>query len=190
MARHHWVRDGEHIDLGGRELEVIFTPGHTPDSLSLLDRRRGLLFTGDTFYPGPIYLFTPETDFAAYAQSVARLAQLVAHIRLLLPGHNVPIAAPESLARLNDSVKSVQLGAARFVVTEGRRDYRFEGFSLFSQKNREPSEPLLALLWSIGWQLLSEARNYQGDVYAPSSSSYYPVVVWQFWGRAAEGVPN
>jgi len=126
----HWVRDGEHIDLGGRELEVIFTPGHTPDSLSLLDRRRGLLFTGDTFYPGPIYLFTPETDFAAYAQSVARLAQLVAHIRLLLPGHNVPIAAPESLARLNDSVKSVQSGAARFVVTEGRRDYRFEGFSL------------------------------------------------------------
>ena len=126
----HWIRDGEHIDLGGRELEVIFTPGHTPDSLSLLDRRRGLLFTGDTFYPGPIYLFTPETDFAAYAQSVARLAQLVAHIRLLLPGHNVPIAAPESLARLNDSVKSVQSGAARFVVTEGRRDYRFEGFSL------------------------------------------------------------
>ena len=126
----HWVRDGEHIDLGGRELEVIFTPGHTPDSLSLLDRRSGLLFTGDTFYPGPIYLFTPETDFAAYAQSVARLAQLVPHIRLLLPGHNVPIAAPESLARLNDSVKSVQSGAARFVVTEGRRDYRFEGFSL------------------------------------------------------------
>ena len=126
----HWVRDGEHIDLGGRELEVIFTPGHTPDSLSLLDRRRGLLFTGDTFYPGPIYLFTPETDFAAYAQSVARLAQLVAHIRLLLPGHNVPIAAPKSLARLNDSVKNVQSGAARFVVTEGRRDYRFEGFSL------------------------------------------------------------
>ena len=126
----HWVRDGEHIDLGGRELEVIFTPGHTPDSLSLLDRRRGLLFTGDTFYPGPIYLFTPETDFAAYAQSVARLAQLVPHVRLLLPGHNVPIAAPESLARLNDSVKSVQSGAARFVVTEGRRDYRFEGFSL------------------------------------------------------------
>lgn len=126
----HRVRDGEHIDLGGRELEVIFTPGHTPDSLSLLDRPRGLLFTGDTFYPGPIYLFTPETDFAAYAQSVARLAQLVPQIRLLLPGHNVPIVAPESLARLNDAVKSVQSGAARFVVTEGRRDYRFEGFSL------------------------------------------------------------
>ena len=38
-----WVRDGQHLDLGNRELEVIFTPGHTPDSLCLFDRTNGLL---------------------------------------------------------------------------------------------------------------------------------------------------
>jgi len=126
----HWGHDRERIYLGGRQLEILFTPGHTPDSLSLLDRQYGLLFTGDTFYPGPIYLFTPETDFAAYAHSVARLAQLVPHLRLLLPSHNVPVAAPPFLTRLNGAVKKIQSGDAKFEVTDGRREYSLEGFSL------------------------------------------------------------
>jgi glyoxylase-like metal-dependent hydrolase (beta-lactamase superfamily II) len=42
------VRDGTVIDLGDRKLEVIAVPGHTPDSIALLDRGHRLLFTGDT----------------------------------------------------------------------------------------------------------------------------------------------
>jgi glyoxylase-like metal-dependent hydrolase (beta-lactamase superfamily II) len=126
----HRVADGEHIHLGNRELEVIFTPGHTPDSLSLLDRKHGLLFTGDTFYPGPIYLFTPETDFDAYTKSVARLAKLAPKLELLLPAHNVPVAKPEFLDRLEKAVEQVRSGAAKPVVTEGRREFSFQGFSL------------------------------------------------------------
>lgn len=126
----HRVKDGERIHLGNRELEVIFTPGHTPDSLSLLDRKHGLLFTGDTFYPGPIYLFTPETDFDAYTKSVARLARLAPKLELLLPAHNVPVAAPEFLDRLEKAVEQVRSGTAKPVVTEGRREYSFQGFSL------------------------------------------------------------
>lgn len=124
------VRDAERFDLGGRQLEVIFTPGHTPDSLSLLDRKNGLLFTGDTFYPGPIYLFVPETDFAAYARSVAKLAALVPQLKLLLPAHNLPISEPESLTCLDHAVKKIEAGAIEAVVIEGHREYRFEGFSL------------------------------------------------------------
>ena len=126
----HTLHDGEHDDLGGRELEVIFAPGHTPDSLALLDRKNGLLFTGDTFYPGPIYLFVPETDFAAYARSVAKLAALEPQIKLLLPAHNVPVAAPFYLKRLADAVLQVQRGKAKSRVTEGHREYPFNGFSL------------------------------------------------------------
>jgi glyoxylase-like metal-dependent hydrolase (beta-lactamase superfamily II) len=124
------IHDGEHIDLGGRDLEILFTPGHTPDSLSLLDRANGLLFTGDTFYPGPIYLFTPETDFVAYARSVARLAALAPQLKLLLPAHNVPVSDPNMLVRLEAAVKNVQSGSAKFTVTDGHREYPFEGFSL------------------------------------------------------------
>jgi glyoxylase-like metal-dependent hydrolase (beta-lactamase superfamily II) len=126
----HTLQNGELVDLGGRELEVIFAPGHTPDSLVLLDRKNGLLFTGDTFYPGPIYLFVPETDFAAYARSVAELAALEPQIKLLLPGHNVPVAAPFYLKRLADAVQQVHRGKANGRVTEGHREYSFDGFSL------------------------------------------------------------
>lgn len=131
----HSLRDGERLDLGGRIVEVLFTPGHTPDSISLLDRQNGLLFTGDTFYSGPIYLFAPETDFAAYTRSVNRLAQLEPQIKLLLPAHNVPVADPIFLKRLAAAVQQVNQGTAKAQVTEGRREYVFEGFSLLLASN-------------------------------------------------------
>jgi len=56
------AQDGFTINLGGRKLEIIATPGHTPDSIALIDRANGLLFTGDTYYPAPIWLYRPETD--------------------------------------------------------------------------------------------------------------------------------
>jgi glyoxylase-like metal-dependent hydrolase (beta-lactamase superfamily II) len=126
----HSLQDGEQIDLGGRALEVLFTPGHTPDSLMLLDRKNGLLFTGDTFYPGPIYLFVPETDFAAYTRSVNRLAALEPQLKLLLPAHNVPVADPIFLTRLAAAVQQVNNGGLKARVTEGQREYVFDGFSL------------------------------------------------------------
>lgn len=41
------LREGEVLDLGGREVAVYETPGHTPGGLSFLDRRERILFTGD-----------------------------------------------------------------------------------------------------------------------------------------------
>lgn len=130
-----WVKDGERIDLGSRELEVIFTPGHTPDSLCLFDRAGRLLFTGDTFYPGPIYLFTPETDFAAYTKSVNRLAALAPATELLLPGHNVPTAESAYLDRLAQAVQQVESGNLKPTISSGRREYSFQGFSLLLAGN-------------------------------------------------------
>jgi glyoxylase-like metal-dependent hydrolase (beta-lactamase superfamily II) len=42
-----WIHDGSRIDLDGRSLEVLATPGHTPKAISLFDRANGLLFAGD-----------------------------------------------------------------------------------------------------------------------------------------------
>jgi glyoxylase-like metal-dependent hydrolase (beta-lactamase superfamily II) len=46
--------DGHRIDLGNRVLEVLHIPGHTPDAVALLDADAGYLWTGDSFYEGPI----------------------------------------------------------------------------------------------------------------------------------------
>lgn len=125
-----YVREGQAIDLGGRSLEVLLTPGHTPDSLCLLDRQNRILFVGDTFYPGPIYLYVPETDVAAYERSIGRLAANVPQLDMLLTGHNLPVARPEMLPRLADAFRQVRAGNARFTVSGAQREYRFDGFSL------------------------------------------------------------
>ena len=43
----HYIEDGDVIDLGDRPVEVIGTPGHTPGSISFLDRKTRVLFSGD-----------------------------------------------------------------------------------------------------------------------------------------------
>jgi glyoxylase-like metal-dependent hydrolase (beta-lactamase superfamily II) len=96
----NYTHDGDRFDVGGRTLEVIATPGHTPDAISLIDRANGLLFTGDTYYPAPIWLFRPETDFKAYAASISRLNGLVPYVKVVLGAHNIPVASPEVLTRL------------------------------------------------------------------------------------------
>ena len=108
-----YVHDGDRIDLGGRSLEVIATPGHTPDAVSLLDRANGLLFTGDTYYPATIWLYHPETDLEAYAASIQRLAALTPQIKMVLGAHNIPVATPSVLPRLVTAFESVRAGKIR-----------------------------------------------------------------------------
>jgi glyoxylase-like metal-dependent hydrolase (beta-lactamase superfamily II) len=100
-----WMHDGDRIELGGRTLGIIATPGHTPDAICLFDRANGLLFTGDTYYPGTIWLYRPETDLVAYGKSVRRMAALV---RLVLGAHNVPVADPSVLGELASAFEKVQ----------------------------------------------------------------------------------
>lgn len=79
--------EGDVVDLGGRRLRVLHTPGHTPDSVCFLDEHAGLLFAGDTINTGPIYAQAPEADLAAFAASTARLADLADDVHLVLMAH-------------------------------------------------------------------------------------------------------
>jgi glyoxylase-like metal-dependent hydrolase (beta-lactamase superfamily II) len=105
-----YIHDGEHIALGGRTLQVIATPGHTPDAISLLDATHGLLFTGDTYYPATIWLYRPETDLRAYDASIRRLAALAPQVKLVLGAHNIPVAPPSVLPRLVAAFEQVRTG--------------------------------------------------------------------------------
>lgn len=125
------VRDGYRIDLGRRILEVLHVPGHAPDAAALLDRGRGLLFTGDTFYEGPIYLFGESTDLDAYGRTVDRLAGLASGLKLLLPGHNTPASPPRMLVSLDEALATVRRGEVEGEPRRaGRVEYVFERFTL------------------------------------------------------------
>ncbi len=63
-----WPEDRGSIDLGGRVLDVIAIPGHQEFSVAFYDRRTGILLSGDTLYPGRLYV----TDFPAFSASIQR----------------------------------------------------------------------------------------------------------------------
>jgi len=64
-----WPTQIVQYDLGGRIIDVIPIPGHQTAHIALYDRRTGILFTGDTLYPGRLYI----SDFNLYRQSIQRM---------------------------------------------------------------------------------------------------------------------
>ena len=126
----YFIHDGFRVNLGGRTLEVIATPGHTPDAIALIDRENGLLFTGDTYYPAPIWLFRPETDLDAYVASVKKLAALAPEVKLVLGAHNIPVAKPSVLPELVAAIEAVRAGQGTVKPAEkGKALHEFGGFS-------------------------------------------------------------
>ena len=130
----HWLHGGDTIDLGGRVLKVITTPGHTPDSISLLDQAHGLLFTGDTYYRGLIYLYRPETDLDAYEASLKKMAALAPGLKLLLPAHNVPEGNPADLQRQLTTFRKVRAGQVKPERHGKEFVYKVDGFSFLMSK--------------------------------------------------------
>jgi glyoxylase-like metal-dependent hydrolase (beta-lactamase superfamily II) len=89
------LSDGQQLDLGDRTLEVLYTPGHSPDGICLLDRAGRILITADTVYAGPLYAQTAGADLPAYLASLRRLEPLIEQVDLLLPSHNrIPLDPP------------------------------------------------------------------------------------------------
>ncbi len=81
------VFDGDVIDLGGRELEIIHLPGHTPGSITVLDRQSRSLIGGDPIQgDGHIFMFGPHRDMEAYAAGLKRL-QLRDDFDWIYPSH-------------------------------------------------------------------------------------------------------
>src|SRR4029077_20729230 len=66
-----WPAPVDDYDLGRRAPQLIGIPGHQAASIALHDERTGLLFTGDSVYPGRIYV----PDFPAFVDSVNRLVE-------------------------------------------------------------------------------------------------------------------
>jgi len=127
------IEDGHIVELGKRSLEVIHIPGHTPDAIALIDRANRLLWTGDTFYTGPIWLHAPETSLSLYEKSVDRLMLEYPNVDTLLPAHNTPLVSAELLPRLQKAFRKVMAGSAKRQESfQGTVIYSIEGETKFS----------------------------------------------------------
>jgi glyoxylase-like metal-dependent hydrolase (beta-lactamase superfamily II) len=83
----HWLVPDSVIDLGGRRLTLLSTPGHTPSSVALLDRDRNQLFAGDFMYPTELYAFFPGADVGAYLATATRLLTIVPQTATIWTAH-------------------------------------------------------------------------------------------------------
>ena len=108
------LADGERIGLGGRELTVLHTPGHSADSLCLLDERAGLLFAGDTLITGDFWAHTPDTEMEVFAATLRRLAdQLAGWLSAIYPAHTLRYRArPGLLAAAADAFEAIVDGTS------------------------------------------------------------------------------
>lgn len=89
------LHDGDVLDLGGRKLEVIHTPGHSPGHCCFYERERKYLYSGDLIYQGCLDAFYPTTDPQQFYRSVRRVRSY--EIKRILPGHHA-LDIPPSLA--------------------------------------------------------------------------------------------
>lgn len=119
------LHDGDTVDLGGRSLEVLHTPGHSPGHVCIYERSTGYLFSGDLIYEGKLDAFYPSTDPIAFMNSVKKIAKL--SVARILPGHHkleIPVSIIKSIdtafSELNQEGKLIQ----------GKGIFNFENFSI------------------------------------------------------------
>jgi hydroxyacylglutathione hydrolase len=117
-----WPSDAAELDLGERVLDIVAIPGHEQTHIALYDRDTGLLFTGDTLYPGLLFI----NDWQTYRASIERLAAFVtsrpvshvlgAHIEMTsAPGVNYPygtIFQPDEHVLQLEAAHVIELDAA------------------------------------------------------------------------------
>lgn len=97
------LSDGDVIDLGGRQIEVLYTPGHTSGSITFFDKTNRYGFSGDAFGSTNLLLFAGP--FSALANTCERTIEYMEKngIEKLYPGHYHG-DNPETLQRVKDEL--------------------------------------------------------------------------------------
>lgn len=85
-----WLEGGETLRLGGMEVEVLHTPGHSAGSVCYLMREEPCIFTGDTLFAnGYGRTDFPDGSFSQLRQSLRMLFSLMPRM-ITYPGHDIP----------------------------------------------------------------------------------------------------
>ncbi|MBR0130610.1 MAG: MBL fold metallo-hydrolase [Firmicutes bacterium] len=105
------VWDGEIIDLGWRQLEVVHIPGHTPGSISILDKTNRALIGGDPIQEGGrIFMFGMHRDMEAYIAGLRHLMEREAEFDVIYPSHAKLCVEKSVIPKLIDGAVSVLAG--------------------------------------------------------------------------------
>ena len=106
------VREGDIIDLGGRKLEIIDIPGHTPGSIAILDREYRVLVSGDSVQDDNIFMFGEHRNIAKFIESMKHLLQYDGEYDEIYPMHGTFPVKPELVSKLIEGATEIVEGKA------------------------------------------------------------------------------
>ena len=116
-----WIKPDDFIDLGGRRVQILSTPGHTASAISVYDGPNKLLFTGDFLYPTSLYAFMPDSSLSAYVNSADRMLAKLPNETRLFGAHCCRNDRPSQAPWLNitdlddarDAIRRIEAGTAQ-----------------------------------------------------------------------------
>jgi hydroxyacylglutathione hydrolase len=155
-----WIKDGQTIDLGGRSVRLLSTPGHTPDSVSLVDGNGERLFTGDLVNRIATLCAVPGSDVNEMAGSLQRLLAFGRPDGVAYEAHaEAPLTRAE-LEQLASGIADIAAGRAipsTRVCLGGTPMRRFSvgSFPVFLPVPGRPVQPPLSSV--------TQELNFQGD---------------------------
>jgi len=97
-----FLKDGQVIDLGGRQLDVVFTPAHTPGSTTFIDKHAGYGFSGDSFGSGNLLLTGNFSSLLTTCEKMSAMMEKYG-VKQLYPGHFFG-NNPETRQRVDDMI--------------------------------------------------------------------------------------
>jgi len=105
------IRDGDIMDLGGRELELIAIPGHTPGSMGVYDKANRRLFSGDPLQKNSdIFMFGETRNMQLYIDSLTALEKRKDDFDLIYPSHAEYPLDSEAIGECLAGAKKVAAG--------------------------------------------------------------------------------
>lgn len=115
-----YLNDGQVIDLGGREIEVIFTPGHTPGSATFFDKAKHYGFSGDAFGSTNLLVFTNLSTEMYTAERIENYMKKH-DIRFLFPGHysGDNLESPQRVTDIKNMCREVLDGVRKPTASNG-----------------------------------------------------------------------
>jgi glyoxylase-like metal-dependent hydrolase (beta-lactamase superfamily II) len=80
------LEEGDMVDIGNRQFEILHLPGHSPGSIGLWEAATGTLFSGDAIYDGPLLDELATSNIADYLLTMRRLSELP--VKVVHAGHD------------------------------------------------------------------------------------------------------
>ncbi|AWI03582.1 MBL fold metallo-hydrolase [Clostridium drakei] len=120
------LKDNDVIDIGGRSIQVLHTPGHSPGHMCFFEKERGYLFTGDLVYKDTLFAYYPSTDPKAYLKSIERVATLP--VKKVFPAHHSLDIHPEILIRMRDAFRQLQ---SEGKLHHGSGTFKYKDFAIW-----------------------------------------------------------